>query len=55
MPVYTFKDANLNTLSDDLSGEACEFVASAETYMKKLDKSYEPHLELIDRLKEPLG
>ena len=55
VPVYTFKDATLNTENDDLSGEACDFLASSETYMKKLDQYYEPHLELIDRLKEPIG
>lgn len=55
MPVYTFKNAKLYTETDDLSGEACHLAAESETYLGKLDSSYGDHIELVDRLRDPVG
>lgn len=54
VPVYTH--IRLDSMAeDDLQGSACPYADEAERHLAEHDSSYSKHLDLVDRLREPVA
>ena len=52
VPIYNFIKAENHT---HISSHGCQYAKQSEEQLVKLDQAYEGHLDLIDKLKQPIS